>query len=209
LAVSGGREIVPIINDLLSLPFALKIATQDFHPQEHVSFEASHPPPNNIPFESHVKITNTSNRSDIQEIPIWPVHCVKGTKGAAIIPELNSSKLSKVLEKGRTKDVEMFSGFADCFGNKTDAASFDLAEVLREAAISHVYVVGLAGDYCVRCSAIDAKKEGFNVCVVEDATRSVDPGEKGWGSAKKELQQFGIKIVSIGGPEVKMVRNLT
>lgn len=103
----------------------------------------------------------------------------------------------------------MFSGFADCFGNKTDAASFDLAEVLREAAISHVYVVGLAGDYCVRCSAIDAKKEGFNVCVVEDATRSVDPGEKGWGSAKKELQQFGIKIVSIGGPEVKMVRNLT
>lgn len=164
MAVSGGREIVPIINDLLSLPFALKIATQDFHPQEHVSFEASHPPPNNIPFESHVKITNPSNPSDIQEIPIWPVHCVKGTKGAAIIPELNSSKLAKVLEKGRTKDVEMFSGFADCFGNKTDAASFDLAEVLREAAISHVYVVGLAGDYCVRCSAIDAKKEGFNVC---------------------------------------------
>lgn len=208
MAVSGGREIVPIINDLLSLPFALKIATQDFHPLEHVSFETSHPPPNNIPFESYTTITNPSDPSDSQEIPIWPVHCVKGTEGAAIVPELNSSKFAKVLEKGKDKHVEMFSGFADCFGNKTDAASFDLARVLREAAISHVYVVGLAGEFCVRCSAVDAKKEGFNVCVVEDATRSVDPGEKGWGSTKKELRQLGIKIVSMGGPEVKMVREL-
>ena len=102
----------------------------------------------------------------------------------------------------------MFSGFADCFGNKTDAASFDLAEVLKDATISHVYIVELAGDYCVRCSATDAKKEGFSVYVVEEATRSVDAREKGWGAAKKKLLQLGIDIVSISGLEVDRVRNL-
>ncbi len=208
MAISGGREIASAINNLLSLPFAVKIATKDFHPLDHVSFETSNPPPDNKAFESYVKIPNPSDPSDSQRVPIWPVHCVQGTKGAAIIPQLDTSKLTKVLEKGRDRNVEMFSGFANCFGNKTDAASFDLAEVLREAAISHVYVVGLAGDFCVRCTAIDAKKEGFKVYVVDDATRSVDPGETGWGLAKKELQQLGIETVSMGGPELDRVRNL-
>ena len=203
-----GREIVPAINSLLSLPFALKIATRDFHPQDHVSFETSHPPPGNKPFESQVKIINPLDPSESQKIPIWPVHCVQASKGADIIPELDTSRLDRIIEKGRDKRVEMFSAFADCFGNKTDAASVDLAEVLKEACISNIYIAGLAGDYCVRCTAIDAKKEGFNVCVVQEATRSVDAGDKGWGAAKKELQQFGIEIVSIGGPEVDRVRNL-
>ena len=102
----------------------------------------------------------------------------------------------------------MFSAFADCFGNKTDAASFDLTEALRKAAISHVYVVGIAGDFCVRCSAIDAKKAGFIVHVVEEATRSVDGGEKGWGATRKEFQRLGIEVVSINGTEVARVKNM-
>lgn len=190
------------------MPFALKIATRDFHPLDHVSFETSRSPRDNKSFESHVDIRNPFNPSESQEIPTWPVHCVQGTKGAEIITELDASKLDKILEKGRDKRVEMFSGFADCFGNKTDAASFDLAAVLKVAAISHVYIVGLASDYCVRFSAMDAKKEGFSVYVVEEATRSVDVGEKGWGATKKELQRLGIDVVSISGPEVDRVKNL-
>ena len=206
--MSEGREIAPAINSLLSLPFALKIATQDFHPQDHVSFETSHPPPNNKPFESQVKISNSLDPSESQEIPIWPAHCVQGTKGADIIPELNTHRLDRILEKGRDRRIEMFSGFADIFGNKTNAASFDLSGVLKEASVSHVYIVGLAGEYCVRCTAIGAKKEGFNVYVVEEATRSLDAGEKGWGATKRELQQLGIEIVNIGGLEVDRVRSL-
>ena len=206
--MSEGRDIALAINSLLSLPFALKIATKDFHPLDHVSFETSHPPPDNKPFESQVEITNPLNPSESQKIPIWPVHCVQGTKGADIVPQLDTSRLDIIMKKGRDRKVEMFSAFADCFGNKTEAASINLAEILKEASINYIYITGLAGDYCVRCTAIDAKKEGFNVCVVEEATRSVDAGERGWRAAKKELQQLGVEIVSIEGPEVERVRNL-
>ena len=87
---------------------------------------------------------NPSDPSESRKIPIWSVHCVQGTKGADIIPELDASKFNGVMKKGRDRRVEMFLGFADCFGNQTDATSFDLAGVLKRAGISHVYVVGLS-----------------------------------------------------------------
>ena len=190
------------------MPFALKVATRDFHPLDHVSFHTSHGPPNNKPFESFVNIHDPSNESRTYEIPIWPVHCVQGTKGAEIIPEIDVSKLNMIVEKGRDKRLEMFSAFADVFGNKSsDAASIDLADTLKDAGITHVFVVGLAGDYCVGCTAVDAKKEEFEVYVIEDVTRSVDAGEKGWGAYKKEMEKIGIKIIRFDGPEVQRVRN--
>ena len=145
----------------------------------------------------------------MHEIPIWPVHCVQGTKGAEIIPEIDVSKFDMIVEKGRDKRLEMFSAFADIFGNKSsDAASIDLAHTLKDAGITHVYVVGLAGDYCVGCTAIDAKKEGFEVYVVEDATRSVDTEEKGWGAYKKKMEEMGIVIIQSYGPEAERVKKL-
>lgn len=208
LQVSGGREIAPAINSLLSLPFSLKIATKDFHPPDHVSFATSHSAPNNRPFESTVTITNPSSPFESRHVPIWPVHCVQETKGAEIIPELDFRKLEKIIEKGRDRTVEMFSGFADCFGNKPKSAEIDLTTLLEEAAISHIYVVGIAGDYCVRCTAIDARREGYEVYVIDEATKSVDSGEDGWGAAKKELRQSGVKIVSIRDQEVERVKSL-
>ena len=191
------------------MPFALKIATRDFHPQDHVSFHTSHDPPNNKPFESAVNIHDPGNESQTHEIPIWPVHCVQGTKGAEIIPEIDISKIDMIVEKGRDKRLEMFSAFADVFGNKSsDAASIDLADTLKDTGITHIFVVGLAGDYCVRYTAIDAKKEGFEVYVLEDVTRSVDAGEKGWGAAKKDMVMKGITIIRFDGPEVERVKNL-
>ena len=191
------------------MPFALKIATRDFHPRDHISFHTSHAPPNNKPFESFVNIHDPGNESRMHEIPIWPVHCIQGTKGAEIIPEIDVSKFDMIVEKGRDKRLEMFSAFADIFGNKSsDAASIDLAHLLKDAGITHVYVVGLAGDYCVGCTAIDAKKEGFEVYVIEDATRSVDTEEKGWGAYKKKMEEMGIVIIQSYGPEVERVKNL-
>lgn len=198
-----------MINTLLSMPFSLKIATRDFHPQDHISFETSHTSPNTKAFESSVMISNPSEKSQSIEIPVWPVHCVQGTKGADIIPEIDVSKLDEVMEKGKDSRQEMFSGFSDVFGCKSsDAASMDLAKRLKKTGITHVYTVGIAGDCCVKCTALDAKKEGFKVYVIEEATRSVDRGAKGWGAAKDEMEKAGIKIVNINGPEIDSVRRL-
>ena len=113
------------------------------------------------------------------------------------------------MEKGKDKRLEMFSGFADVFGGKSsEAASQDLAELLNSKGTTHVYTVGIAGDFCVKCTALDAKKEGFQVSVVDQAIRSVDASEKGWGTTKKELEKAGVKIISVDGPEIEEVKNI-
>lgn len=206
--MQGGRDIAPSINSLLSLPFTVKIATKDAHPHDHISFATSHSPQHKA-FESVFELLNPSDRTQSYEIPLWPAHCVQGTKGAEIIPEIDVSKVDEVVEKGKDRRLEMFSGFADVFGSKSsEAASHDLAELLHRAGITHVFTVGLAGDFCVRCTALDARKEGFEVYVVEEATRSVNPGEKGWGAATEEMRKAGIEIISIEGPEVDRVKSL-
>ena len=158
------------------MPFKLKVATQDWHPEDHTSFDTSHDSPDIKPFESKVTIQDPNDSSKSQEIPIWPVHCVQGTTGAEIIPEIEVSKIDHIIQKGRDRRVEMFSGFSTCFGTKSEAASHDLGALLKQANISHVFVVGLAGDYCVRCTALDAKKEGFEVYVIDEARASVSGG---------------------------------
>ena len=191
------------------MPFKLRIATKDSHPQDHISFDTSHASPDIKAFESSVKISNPSDPSQEHTIPIWPAHCVQGTNGAEIIPEIDVSRLDAIVEKGKDSGLEMFSGFADVFGgNSSKAASMNLAERLKTANITHVFVVGIAGDFCVKCTALDAKKEGFEVYVVTEATRSVDAGQDGWGAARKELMKAGVQIVSINGPEIERVKKL-
>ena len=205
LAVSGGREIASTINELLSLPFALKVATKDWHPTDHISFATSHTSPDIKAFESKVTIQNPENLSDFQEIPVWPPHCVQGTKGAEIITEIDVSKFDHIVQKGRDKRVEMFSGFSTCFGTKTDAASHDLGALLQKANTDHVFVVGLARDFCVRCTAIDAKSEGLVVYIVEEAIKGIDASEDGWQAFKKEMDNMGIRVASIEGPELSLI----
>ena len=103
----------------------------------------------------------------------------------------------------------MFSGFGDVFGSRSsEAASQDLAGLLHRAEITTVFVVGLAGDYCVKCTALDAIKEGFEVYVVQEAIRSVNAGESGWGVAAREMETAGIKTISIKGRELERVKEL-
>ncbi|KAL8673426.1 MAG: hypothetical protein Q9168_002169 [Polycauliona sp. 1 TL-2023] len=202
LSVPGGRGIASPINELLAMPFTLKIATRDWHPADHISFDSNNQPPNNKAFESSVTILNPRESSESMAIPVWPAHCVQGTPGAEIIPEINTSAFCRIIDKGRNNGVEMFSAFRDTFGNKSDAASFDLAAYLHENMVRRVFVVGLAGDYCVRCTAMDAKKEGFDVYVVDEAVRSIHNEEDGWGATKRQFKEAGIEVVvlSLFGP---------
>lgn len=190
------------------MPFALKIATRDFHPPDHVSFASSHSPPNNVPFRSTVTISNPDNPMETQTIPIWPPHCVQGTKGAELIPELSVSKIDRIVNKGRNSKLEMFSGFADVFGrHNSDAADVDLTSLLRQSNINDVFVIGLAGDYCVKCTALDAQSEGFQVYVVEEAVKSINPGDTGWGEAKRQMEDTGVRVISLHGPEVQRTQS--
>ncbi|KIK71529.1 hypothetical protein GYMLUDRAFT_211845 [Collybiopsis luxurians FD-317 M1] len=186
LAVADGRSIAPIINDLLRLPFAKKVATKDFHPPNHISFASNHSEPNNKPFVSFATISNPNNPDETQITRLWPVHCVQGTPGAELIPELEISRVDTVIEKGKDPRVEMYSAFEAPFRNPiVKEASSGLGQTLREAGVTDVFVVGLAMDYCVQNTAKDAVSEGFNTYVISEATKAVDPGEDGWGKVRE------------------------
>jgi nicotinamidase-related amidase len=169
------------------------VATKDWHPEDHISFAANHPEPNNRPFESFAKVINPYNPSESYETRLWPVHCVQDTPGAQLVPELDIDKVDKVVEKGQDKRVEMYSAFADPFENPCVARS-ELRGYLKDNGVGKVYVVGLAMDYCVKATAQDAVKEGFNTYIIEDATKAVDPDD-GWKNAKAEMESKGIRFV--------------
>ncbi|CAN9165079.1 unnamed protein product [Alternaria alternata] len=202
LAVTGGRDIVPTINEFLTYPFVLKVATKDFHPQDHISFASNHSAPNNKPFESTFVIKNPENPDETQETRLWPDHCVQGTKGSELLPELHVSKVDHVVEKGQDKRVEMYSAFADPF--KSHVAKSNLADTLRKAGITDVYVVGLAADYCVKFTAIDAQKEGFQTWVVGDATKAVDPSAM--EQVHKEYEKTGVTVIGKDDAQMRKVK---
>lgn len=205
LAVAGGRDIVSTINELLDYPFALKVATKDFHPQDHISFASNHPAPNNKPFESIITIANPHNPEEKQETRLWPDHCIQGTKGSELLSELHTTKVDHIVEKGQDKRVEMYSAFADPFKRPCVAKS-GLAETLRRAGVTDVYVVGLAADYCVKYTAIDAQQEGFKTWVVGEATRAVDPSAM--EAVLKEYEQYGVKVINKNDAQMLRVKNL-
>jgi nicotinamidase-related amidase len=203
LAVEGGRDIVPIINALLALPFSIKVATKDFHPRDHISFASNHPAPNNKPFESTTTITNPLNLEETLEIPLWPDHCVQGTNGSELLSELDVGKVDRIVEKGQDKRVEMYSAFADPFKSPCVVQS-DLAKTLRDAGITDVYVVGLAADYCVKYTAIDAQKEGFKTWVIDDATKAVDPSSL--EDIHNEYEKIGVSVIGKDDTQVQKVK---
>ncbi|KAK1829909.1 Pyrazinamidase/nicotinamidase [Podospora conica] len=199
LPVPHGRAVIPLINTLLALPsFVLRVGTKDWHPPSHISFASNHP--GKQPFVDTCVVTNPLNPAESYSTRLWPDHCVQDTPGAALVPELDAARLDRVVEKGTDPRVEMYSAFYDPLKNPRVSDS-GLAGVLREAGATHVYVVGLAGDYCVRCTATDARAEGFTTYVVEEGTRAVDPGA--WEACRAEMEAEGVEVVSKDGPEVR------
>lgn len=208
-----GRDTISVVNELLSLPFANKIATKDWHPHHHVSFAANHDPPNNVPFESTTTIVHPSDPSRTYETRLWPVHCVENTPGAELVAGMLSDRFDVIIEKGADSRMEMYSAFTDPFHEppftpeSTSISTSKLPKILSDEGITHVYVVGLAQDYCVKASAIDSVRFGYETFVVVEGTRAVVPG-KGWEAAEKDMVTAGVRMVVMDGEEVEWVRKL-
>ena len=159
LAVPRGDEVVAVANRL-ALAFSHVVLTQDWHPVDHVSFAANHP--GKQPFET---ITLPYG-----EQVLWPVHCVQGTRGAAFHPALDVPHARMVIRKGHHRDVDSYSAFVEA----DRATPTGLAGYLHEHGVTRVVLAGLATDYCVAWSALDARAAGFDAVVVVDACRAID-----------------------------------
>lgn len=159
LAVAGGDEIIPRINRLMQ-EFPVTVLTQDWHPEEHSSFAAMH--------EGAAPFTQIDMPYGPQTL--WPVHCVWGTEGAAFHPGLSTDPADLVIRKGFRPQIDSYSAFFE----NDHVTPTGLAGYLRERGITDLTFVGLALDFCVAWSAIDAAKLGFTVRVLEDACRAID-----------------------------------
>ncbi|SHI61249.1 nicotinamidase/pyrazinamidase [Tangfeifania diversioriginum] len=179
LEVPSGDEIIPVVNNLQE-KFDLVVATQDWHPQNHMSFASNHK--GKEPFE----MIELGGMDQI----LWPDHCVQDSKGAEFHPELNTTKIETIFRKGMDSEIDSYSGFYDN-GHKK---STGLAGYLREKGATELYFCGLAADVCVYYSIKDAQKEGFSATLIEDATRALD--NKKFAEMKAELQGLGLKEIS-------------
>jgi nicotinamidase/pyrazinamidase len=159
LAVDNADQIIPKINEL-SDSFENIVLTQDWHPENHISFYENHP--GKQAFET-IQVNYGSQ-------VLWPSHCVQGTHDADFHPALNIPRAQLVIRKGFHQNIDSYSAFLEA-DHKT---STGLAGYLKERGITDVYIVGIATDFCVAWTAIDAAKLGFNSYVVSDATKGID-----------------------------------
>jgi nicotinamidase/pyrazinamidase len=187
LPVPEGNYIVSIANALQSM-FPLVVATQDWHPLNHLSFSINHP--GKRPGE-------TVELRGVSQI-LWPVHCVQGTTGAAFLPDLDTQRIQKVIQKGTNFEIDSYSGFYDNAQRKDTG----LGDYLRQQQVKHIYLMGLATDYCVKFTALDALRLGFRVTLIQDGCRGVDliPGDV--RQAIDDMRAAGAEIVrsdAVGG----------
>jgi nicotinamidase/pyrazinamidase len=182
LAVKDGEQIIPLINGLAK-SFANVVLTQDWHTPGHISFASAHE--GKKPFEV-VKLPYGDQ-------VLWPEHCVQGTPGAAISADISIPHASLVLRKGYHQPVDSYSAFYEA-DHKTPTG---LAGYLKERALARVFVVGLATDFCVGWTAIDAARAGFETYVVDDACRGIDVQgslAKAWAA----MAEAGVKRIQSG-----------
>jgi len=180
LAVEEGDQVVPVINRLMPL-FDRVVATQDWHPKDHVSFASSHP---------GRKVLDVVDADGVEQV-LWPDHCVQGTRGADLFPLLSIGGIELVLRKGLRPRLDSYSAFFEN-DHRTDTG---LRYYLEGLGTRQLYLCGLATDYCVRASALDARRLGFEVSVVRDACRGVDFPKGGVEKAWKEMEAEGVRLV--------------
>ncbi|MTI30336.1 bifunctional nicotinamidase/pyrazinamidase [Xanthovirga aplysinae] len=182
LAVPESDQIIPVINELQKY-VDLVVATQDWHPTDHESFA------NNHPEHKEGDLITLHGLSQI----LWPVHCVQDTFGAQLSSKLKTSCILKVFQKGTDKEIDSYSGFYDNGYRK----STGLSEFLKERNIDQVVVVGLATDFCVKYTALDALKEGFKTTIVKEATRAVNLNVQDYEKAIAEIEQKGGIVLNL------------
>lgn len=181
LAVPEGDRVVPVANRLMPL-FPLVVATADWHPKEHASFASNQP--------GH-KIGDVIELDGLSQI-LWPDHCVQGTHGARLHAGLDHAGIHHIVQKGTNPKIDSYSGFFDN-GHKQATG---LSDDLKSQGVKRVFILGLATDYCVKFTALDALEEGFETILIEDGCRAVnlqaDDGEK----TIEELRAKGAKILT-------------
>jgi nicotinamidase/pyrazinamidase len=180
LPVKHGDQIIPVINQLLQQDFDVKIATKDWHPQDHTSFA----------------VNQGKQPGDTMEIEgikqtLWPVHCVQNSAGADFPSTLDTKTFEKVFHKGMEKNIDGYSAFYDA----GDGRSTGLAEYLNKKGVTDLYFVGLATDYCVKFSVLDAAKLGFNTYVIMEGCRAINLHPNDEANTIQEMHQAGVHIL--------------
>ena len=184
LPVPEGDRVIAVVNRLV-LRFDLVVATQDWHPAAHSSFAANHPG------------RNVGDVIELGGLPqvLWPVHCVQGTPGAEFHPALDRTRSAAVFQKGTDPAVDSYSGFFDNGRRKATG----LEDFLRGRQVAEVFVCGLATDFCVKATALDAAGLGFRTHLIEDACRGVElkPGDV--ARAVAEMRAAGVVVAESEG----------
>jgi nicotinamidase/pyrazinamidase len=180
LAVAGGDEIIPLVNQL-QRHFDLVVATQDWHPANHGSFAVNHP---------GRQVFESASLAGLPQV-LWPSHCVEGTRGAELVRGLETRRIDEVFRKGTDPAIASYSGFFDN-GHRTATGRGDY---LKRQGVDDVYVVGVATDYCVKFTALDARQFGFETHLIEDACRGVNLKPNDVDRALAEMREAGVQVI--------------
>jgi nicotinamidase/pyrazinamidase len=180
LAVPRGDEVIPVANRVQPA-FDLVVATQDWHPAGHGSFASTRP---------GRKPGEVDELAGLSQV-LWPDHCVQGSRGAEFAPRLEMNRVEAIFRKGTDPSIDSYSGFFDNGHRK----STGLGDYLAGRGATDVYVLGLATDYCVKFTALDARKLGFRTFLVQDGSRGVElrPGDV--ARAVEEMRDAGVEVV--------------
>ena len=180
LAVDNGAEVVPIANQLMQ-KFDLVVATQDWHPADHKSFASQN------------EDVSVGQQFELAGLPqtAWPDHCVQNTAGAEFVEQLDAKAKQNVFRKGTNPEIDSYSGF---FDNDHRQAT-GLGDFLKSKSVANVFVMGLATDYCVKFTALDAVELGFQTNLVIDGCRGVELNPGDIEAAVKQIKDAGVTVV--------------
>jgi nicotinamidase/pyrazinamidase len=180
LAVRGGDRVAPVANEWMR-QFELVVATQDWHPPEHKSFAANHPGKD---------VGEVIELAGLPQV-LWPVHCVQETRGAEFYPGLDVSRVTEVFRKGTDPGIDSYSGFYDNGHRRATG----MGDWLKERDVRELFVMGLATDYCVKFTALDGRRLGFEVSLVEEGCRGVELRAGDVAKAVEEMRGAGVRVV--------------
>lgn len=182
LAAPDGDQVIPVANTIME-KFDLVVATQDWHPADHGSFASQYP---------GKKPGEFVTLNGLEQI-LWPDHCVQNTRGAEFVAGLDISQITHVIQKGMDKNIDSYSGFFDNDHRKATG----LGDYLDSRGIDELAVMGLATDYCVKFTALDARELGFTTALIREGVRGVEINAGDCGKALRAMEEAGVKIISV------------